>query len=72
MTLFCLYTPLRNKTFVLFNISSTFFFQLTDSTSPYFELGQVGSFGSTKQTHKGIHMCIFTFLLGFWLQIPAL
>lgn len=34
------------------NISSTFFFQLTDSTPPNFELGQVGSFGSTKQRYN--------------------
>lgn len=29
-------------------VSSTFFFQLTDATPLYFELGQVGSFGSTR------------------------
>lgn len=33
-------------------MSGTFFLQLTDSTPPDFELGQVGSFGRTKRRHS--------------------
>lgn len=44
----CTWTP----TFTAVGVSSTFFFQLADSTPLYFKLGQVGSFSSTTRRHR--------------------
>lgn len=54
-----------------FNACSTFFLQLTDTTPPNFELGQVGSFGSTDGDTTRLSKSAFSlFFLSHFSIIP--